>query len=122
MRPENEAYNFAHKGIWEKVDFESLTNEEVCYQGFASDTLLHCAARAAKLNLIPKRYLTHKNLLLKRAGGATVYKEAAEYGTIDQIPAELLTKEVLLKSTKDCPSILSVLLSYNHLQLLPKKS
>ena len=121
MQTPQEVYNNASRGLWDKIIFEELTKEHASYKGFAQDTILHVAARAKKLHLIPKKLLCEELLNQRSAGAITVFQEAAISGEIFCIPPKLLTIEKLTEVKNRLPSILENAISYRTIKHIPKK-
>jgi hypothetical protein len=95
-----DTYQLAKNNDWEKIPFDDLREEDLCYIGENSETIFHLAADKGKLEIIPKKFLTHEHLSKETGLGNNVYAIAIFGKYLDQIPQELITPKLLTQESK----------------------
>lgn len=125
------ALHLALNGEWDWLtesllsEFNSnskVAKEFLDYKGAEGLTLLHAAANYGKINLFSKEHITKERLeRYSHRWYTTVIRQAAVMGNLAQIPAELLSPEVLTKSDSRKESLLAVVIQNNHLDKFPKE-
>jgi len=105
-------------GNLEKVPKLLITDEYLSQtEARSKETSFHYLAISKALDKLPIGVLNHQNLTKPDALGTSVLHIAAENGSIEQIPKNLLTREILLEG--DTRSVLHLAARYGHLDKLP---
>lgn len=115
------AIKYAWKNRWDKIPVSELGDEFFDYRSIdQGDTILHAAANNRRLDLFDNKWLTQKRLSVESNAGVSVYYQAAVAGSLNQIPSQLLTKEILTKRYSDESTVLGAVIDNHHLNKFPK--